>query len=159
MKTAFNKKFLNLTVDLTNWKNKTRKNPPTLSLAIDAWLFRDMTNAMLMVKVKHVQSGNVLFDQSVNVCQFSKLRNNMMSKGLFNEINKNVAFKIECPFRKGNYQVKSGPFSEQFFPSFIQPDDPFETRIEIKSKVGNRLESLAVLTQKWEILETKDDSK
>ena len=47
MKFDFNKKFFNMTVDLTNWKSKSRKNPPTMSPIIDAWLLRDLTNAMV----------------------------------------------------------------------------------------------------------------
>ncbi|CAO1404858.1 unnamed protein product [Diamesa tonsa] len=158
LQSAFNRKFLNMTIDLTNWMNKTRKNPPTLSPEIEAWLLKDLTNVMLIVKVKHVKSGNFLLDQSINVCQFSKWRNSLMTKNLFGEIDRNVDFKIQCPFKKGKYGVRSGPFSESFFPNFIKVEDPFETTIEIKSKINGRLEKIATISHQWEILEILIDN-
>ena len=52
MKIEFNKNFVNLTVDLSNWKSRSRKNPPTNSPEISAWLLRNLTNAMVS-RFKH----------------------------------------------------------------------------------------------------------
>ncbi|CAO1393357.1 unnamed protein product [Diamesa hyperborea] len=105
-----------------------------------------------------MQSGNVLVEQTVNVCHFSKLRNNLLSKNLFEEIDRNLAFKLKCPFKKGKYQLKSSPFSEVFFPNFIQVNDPFDTTVKVSSKNGGRLENLATISHKWEVVEISDDS-
>lgn len=43
----FNKKLVNMTVDLSNWITKTRKDPPTVSPEIETWLFKDLTNALV----------------------------------------------------------------------------------------------------------------
>ena len=36
--------------------------------------------------------------------------------------------------------------------------DPYETRIEVKSKIGSRMESLVLLVHKWEVIEMIDNS-
>ena len=51
-----------------------------------------------------------------------------------------------------------GPFNDIFIPSFMKLKDPYETRIEVKSKIGSRMESLFLLAIKWEIIESIDNS-
>ncbi|CAO1410859.1 unnamed protein product [Diamesa serratosioi] len=152
LKYDFNTKFVNLTVDASPWFKKTRKNPPTLSPVIVAWLFQNLSNAI----VTHLQSHNVLLDQSLNVCQFKKIRNNLMAKGLIDEIQNNVEFKLECPFKNGRYVVKSSSFRQVYFPSFMKIRDPFETQISVRSKIGIRFENMFSIAHKWEVIELND---
>lgn len=51
----FNNKLVNMTVDLSNWILKTRKDPPVVSPKIEVWLFKDLTNALVSSNVNLIK--------------------------------------------------------------------------------------------------------
>ena len=50
-----------------------------------------------------------------------------------------------------------GPFKQIFFPGFMKLKDPYEASVEVKSKIGSRMESLFSIAHKWEVIESIDN--
>ncbi|CAO1410901.1 unnamed protein product [Diamesa serratosioi] len=72
-------------------------------------------------------------------------------KPLLDEVVKNINFKLECPFKKGMYEIKSMPLPDIFIPPFIPTNTPYKATFDVSTRFAKKAENLAVISFDWEI--------
>ncbi|CAO1404890.1 unnamed protein product [Diamesa tonsa] len=148
---------LNATFDMTLWANNSRKTPNRVLGGMQCELFQDLTNVFVQIKTTHIKSNQEKFGQTFNFCKFTKQRStNIIFKTMFEDLEKSIDFKLECPFKKRIYFVEKYNFSDVFVPSFFKTNDAYSSALNFKTKIGKQMQSIFFWSLKWEIIDMKN---
>lgn len=102
----------------------------------------------------HLATNQIVLDQNFDICNIQKL--NVRTASVFETFKKSVSFKVQCPFLKGYYEVKTFQFPDIFIPSFIKSNDPFLTVLTFNTRVGRRMVNFQSWDFPWQIVEIDD---
>ncbi|CAO1404818.1 unnamed protein product [Diamesa tonsa] len=72
-------------------------------------------------------------------------------KPLIDKFTENINFDLECPFKKGFYEIKSMSLPDIYVPPFIPTNTPYLLAIEVTTRFTKKTENLAVISFIWEL--------
>lgn len=101
-------------------------------------------------------TGITVMDQRFNICQISKI------KGLVTELvaffKERINFEIECPFKKGNYVLKSGGYPSKKRLKAISPafalgkfDPTFNDTMTVMTRTRNGFVELGLIESNYKL--------
>lgn len=126
----------------------------TTCRALKVWLLRDLQNAFFTLGL-NVDGKLLLFNNTFNGCRFKRqLGTNVYLKNFVEEILKNINFALQCPFKKGYYEVKEHAFKPEGYgnhPGFVNVQSVLNYDYTFKAQIdGKRLDFIAAKGQ-WMI--------
>ncbi|CAO1334303.1 unnamed protein product [Diamesa hyperborea] len=158
----FKIKRLNFDVDPEFFKVIREPRNKTHDGAIKINILRDLPNLHFQMILKAINSNIIIFNKTINFCFFRRQKNsNIMFRLLFANVASTVKFKIECPFKKGVYEIEARPFetaktSSLFLPGYIPINEKILFNPTAFTEIKGQVKTIFNSSEIWRIVEVDD---